>query len=38
VQLPAGTGATADRCFRFTREGVAPMWVIDWVELVRATQ
>jgi hexosaminidase len=38
VQLPAGTGATADLCFRFTREGVAPMWVIDWVELVRATQ
>lgn len=35
VTLPENAPATGELCFSFTREGVEPIWVIDWVELVR---
>jgi hexosaminidase len=35
VNLPQDAGDTADLCFSFSRGGVEPIWVIDWVELVR---
>jgi hexosaminidase len=35
VHLPDEAGLAADLCFSFTREGVEPMWVIDWIELAR---
>lgn len=37
VTLPADAGETADLCFSFSRGGVSPIWVIDWVELLRET-
>ena len=37
VRLPDEAGDSADLCFSFTRSGVEPIWVIDWVELVRET-
>jgi len=37
VNLPEDAGETADLCFSFSRGGVEPIWVIDWVELVRET-
>jgi hexosaminidase len=37
VSFPDDPGETADLCFSFTRGGVEPIWVIDWVELVRKT-
>jgi hexosaminidase len=35
VTLPENTTATADLCFSFTRPGIAPIWAIDWIELVK---
>lgn len=35
VVLPADAGVASDLCLRFTRSGVAPVWVLDWVELLR---
>ena len=37
VSLPDEAGDSADLCFSFTRGGLEPIWVIDWVELVRET-
>ncbi len=37
IGLPAEAPAKGDLCFTFTRQGVEPIWVIDWVELVRET-
>jgi hexosaminidase len=34
LELPGNAAERADLCFRFTRTGVEPIWVIDWVELV----
>jgi hexosaminidase len=36
VNLTPGTGASADLCFTFSRDGVDPIWVIDWIELEQA--
>jgi hexosaminidase len=38
INLAPDAGATADLCFTFSRNGVDPIWVIDWVELEQATQ
>lgn len=35
VTLPEHATATADLCFSFTRPGIAPIWAIDWIELVK---
>ena len=35
VRLPEHAAATADLCFSFTRAGIAPIWAIDWIELVK---
>jgi hexosaminidase len=32
--LPAGASDTGDLCFSFTRHGVEPMWVLNWVEVL----
>jgi hexosaminidase len=37
VNLAPDSGASADLCFTFSRNGVDPIWVIDWVELERET-
>ena len=34
LELPGNAAERADLCFSFTRTGVEPIWVIDWVELV----
>jgi hexosaminidase len=34
LELPAGAGASRDLCFSFTRHGVEPMWVVNWVEVL----
>jgi len=36
VKLTPDAGASADLCFTFSRNGVDPIWVIDWIELERA--
>ena len=36
VELAPDVGASADLCFTFSRHGVDPIWVIDWVELEHA--
>lgn len=33
ISLPGNALEAADLCFSFTRAGVAPIWVIDWVRL-----
>jgi hexosaminidase len=35
VNLTPAAGASADLCFTFSRNGVDPIWVIDWIELER---
>lgn len=35
VNLTPDAGASADLCFTFSRNGVDPIWVIDWIELER---
>jgi hexosaminidase len=34
LDLPAGISASRDLCFSFTRHGVEPMWVVNWVEVL----
>jgi hypothetical protein len=34
LALPADAEASGDLCFSFTRNGVEPMWVVHWVELL----
>jgi len=36
VNLTPDAGASADLCFTFSRDGVDPIWVIDWIELEQA--
>jgi hexosaminidase len=36
VKLTPDAEASADLCFTFSRNGVDPIWVIDWIELERA--
>ena len=33
--VPEDAGDTGDLCFSFTRHDVEPIWVIDWVQVVR---
>lgn len=35
LQLAPDSPARQDLCFSFTREGIEPIWAIDWVELVK---
>ena len=34
LALPEDAGPAADLCFSFTRDGVEPIWVVHWVELL----
>jgi hexosaminidase len=34
LALPGDAGPSADLCFSFTRNGVEPIWVVHWVELL----
>jgi hexosaminidase len=34
LALPGDAGPSADLCFSFTRDGVEPIWVLHWVELL----
>jgi hexosaminidase len=33
LELPEGASKLRDLCFSFTRHGVEPMWVVNWVEV-----
>jgi hexosaminidase len=33
LELPEGASDSRDLCFSFTRHGVEPMWVVNWVEV-----
>ena len=33
LELPAGASDSRDLCFSFTRHGVEPMWVVNWVDV-----
>ena len=37
LELPSDAPESADLCFSFTRTDIEPIWVLDWVDLGRAT-